>query len=296
MSASTPPVVLVTGANGTVGRATVAALIEQGLTVRAGVRDLAKGASLAALGATPVQLDLDAPDTLAAAFAGVDRLFLLTPFTEDPRPHVARALDAAKAAGVGFVLRMSALGAAEDAPFALSRMHAANEQQVRNSGLAWAVIQPSFFMDNPVKYQGAAIAHTGAFYGASDGAAAWISSLDIGAAAAAILAQPEAHGGQTYLLTGDEVLTEAQLAAQLAEAAGRPVAYVNVGPAALRASLDDQGTPGWQAQALLDLETVKANGWAAQTSDVVQRLTGRAPLSYREHLARTAHTLAVLNG
>ncbi len=294
MTRTASPTYLVTGANGTIGARTVAALRAQGATVRAGVRRLDQGAPLAALGATPVHLDFTDPASLAAAFDGVDRVLLLTPFVEDALPLVDAALSAAQAAGVDFVVRLSAQGAAEDAPFALARAHAAAEGRVRQSGLRWAVLRPTFYMDNTLGFQGGAIAQTGAFYGANDGAVAWISSVDVGAAAAAVLADPDAYAGQTYGLTGGEALTQAQLAEQIAEAAGRPVGYVNVGPAALRASLEGQGTPAWQVQALMDLETIKGNGWAAGTTDAVQRLLGRPPLTFAAHLGHSAAAVAAL--
>ena len=180
--------ILVTGATGTVGSAVVDALLARDAKVRVGVRTPAKAEAVAAQGARVVKLDYDAPETLEAAFAGVERAFLLVPFVEDFDALVPRVLSVAKAAGVQHVVKMSAAGADAEAPMALARKHGLADGAVAQSGMGYTILKPTFFQDNLVKFQGQAIAGQGAFYGASAGAkVAYVSSADIARTAATIL-------------------------------------------------------------------------------------------------------------
>lgn len=284
--------ILVTGATGTIGKQVVRALRERGLAVRAGARTPEKLQDLAALGAETVRIDWSDPASLKAAFAGVERVFLLTPFVEDDLPLVKAGIAAAKEAGVSFILRMSAAGADPNAQAALPRHHGQGEELVKQSGLRWAVIQPNFFQDNFVNYQGGTIKAQGAFYGAGGaGKTAYVSSGDIGASAAAILAEPDRHASQTYLLTGPEALSDGEVAGLISDLLGREVKFVNLEPEAFGGALRGQGTPEWQVQALLYLENVKANGWASAVSPAVEQITGRAPENIRSYLERNKAAL-----
>lgn len=285
--------ILVTGATGTIGTQVVRALRERGLAVRAGARTPESLKDLAALGAETVRIDWDDAGSVKAAFAGIERVFLLTPFVEDDLPYVKAALAAAREAGVSFMLRMSAAGADPGAPAALPRHHGQGENLVKDSGIRWAVIRPSFFQDNFVNFQAASIKAQGAFYGASGaGKTSYVSSADVGASAAAILAAPDQHAGQTYLLTGPEAVSDADAARLIGAVTGRKVEYVNLPPDDLAAGMRSHGMPEWQVQALIFLESVKANDWAAAVSPAVQQITGRAPEGLRTFIERNKQRLA----
>ena len=276
---------LVTGATGNIGGRVVKALRQTGAEVLAGVRDPSRADALRELGATPVRFDYRDPESMRAALDGVDRLFLLTPFVEFSAPLAEAAMKAAREAGVSFVLKLSALGADPEGPFAIGRDHGTAEEAVQGERPSWAVLRPSFFMDNPLVFQAGAIQATGAFYGAGGGGrAAWVSPDDIAAVAAAILQAPEGHHGLIWTLTGGEALSDADLASALSDASGRAVAYVDLAPEQLQASLLEQGAPGWQVQALLDLETVKRNNWATEVSPAVEEILGRPPETFAAFL------------
>ena len=285
--------ILITSANGTVGTATIRALRAAGVAVRAGLRSPEKGQALAELGAEVVRWDYTAPETMRSALADIDRLFLVTPWVPEMTDLVAAAVQAANQAGVKFVLRSSGAGANPDAPVALPRQHGIGERLVRESGIPAAVIRPTFFMDNLINYAGATIRVEGAFYGAAnDGKVAYISSRDIGRVAAAILQEPAEHQGKLYELTGPQALTEAEAAERLAAALGKPVKYVNLTPDQLAGGLRSHGVPDFMVEGLVFLESVKAQGWAAQVSPAVAQITGRPAESLSDFLRREAQRLA----
>lgn len=279
--------ILVTGATGTCGKQTVQRLLELGAEVRAGARSEEAGKKLAARGAEVVPFDFDRPETLRPAFAGVASAFLVTPFVDKPLPLVEAAVEAARAEDVSHLVRLSAAGADPRSEAALPRKHGLGELAVQRSGLGWTVLRPTFFMDNFVNLQARAIATTGRFYGASHGGrTAYISSRDIAGVAAAVLTEPKAQAGLTLELTGGEALSDAEVAERLGDVLRKAVEYVDLDPAQYAEGLRGQGTPEWMIEELVFLEGVKAAGWAASISPVVEELLGRPPETLTDFLVR----------
>lgn len=267
--------ILVTGATGTIGSQVAAALLDANAEVRVGLRDPSKGAALQARGAQVVRFDFEDEATFEGAFSGVERVFLLTPFVEEFVPAVERAAQAAKEAGVQFIARLSALGADAEATEGLARQHGQAEVAIKDAGMDWTVIRPTFFQDNVLTYQGAAVAE-GSFYGASNGGqTAYVSSRDVAEVAAKVLLEPSSHAGKTYTVTGPQAVSDDELAAALSKTAGRPIAYVDLSGEQLLQGQLDAGTPRWMAEHLVALEGVKAAGWAAEATTTVQDVLGR---------------------
>jgi uncharacterized protein YbjT (DUF2867 family) len=270
-----------------VGSHVVEALRARGADVRAGVRSPEKATRLAEIGAEVVELDFEAPETLASAMAGVDRLFLLNPFS-DALPAQARAtVAAAREAGVTFVLHISAIGAGEDAPLAVGRMHGAADKAVIDSGIPYALLQPTFFQDNIIKFHLGTVLGQGAFYGASGtGRTSYISARDIADVAAAILLAPDAHLSRSYVLTGPEAISDDELAGLVSKVAGREVKYMDLTSEQLAGGMRQQGAPDWMIDALVGLEGIKAAGYAADVSPAVEQILGHKGETYESFLQR----------
>ncbi len=273
---------LILGATGNVGGQVAHQLLDTGATVRVGARTPSKAAALATAGAEVVHFDFDQPETWSAALADVDSVFVVAPFAPDFARPVTALLEAAVAAGVKQIVKLSAMGVSEDAAFELGRQHAKADAAVVATGLQHTILRPTFFMDNLFNFHGETIRKDGAFYGASaGGSTSYISTADIAASAVAALTDPEAHDGQVYVLTGGEALTDDQVAAHIAAHLGKVVKYVDLPAEHLGAGIAQAGTPSWMVEALLALENVKAQGWAQAISPAVTQILGREP----EHLA-----------
>lgn len=151
----------------------------------------------------------------------------------------------------------------------------------------WAIIQPSFFMDNLFNFTGGSLERENAFYGAAqDGKVSYISSRDIGRVAAQILTNPAAHTSKTYVLTGPEALDNVAVAALASKAFGRTIKYVDVPPEEFKKAAMDSGLPEWGANDMVGLELVKANGFAADVSPAVQEILGEPGETYAAFLKR----------
>lgn len=151
-------VIAVTGATGFVGRYTVRELLSRGYTVRGLVRDLGKAGKVLKSGSTPARLELvdgdlfddNALERLVAGASAVVHLVGIIRETTGgqtfKRIHVLgtrRLLAAAKEAGVGRWVQMSALGVGDESPTEYGKSKFAAETMVRESGLAWTILRPS---------------------------------------------------------------------------------------------------------------------------------------------------------
>lgn len=233
---------LLVGATGNTGAPLAALLAERGERFTCLARTRARAAALERLGYTTVVADLDRPETLSAAFdARPDRAYLVCTPDERMVDRECALIDAAKAAGVSRVVKLSAYLAAPDAPTKNLRDHAIIEAHLAASGMEWTSLRPHGFMQTFVLISLDFVKGAGLYlHSAGDGAMALVDVRDVGLAAAKVLLE-DGHDGQIYDLTGPEGLTFQQQAEQLAVAFGRPVTYVNGDEASLERGMRFMG-------------------------------------------------------
>jgi uncharacterized protein YbjT (DUF2867 family) len=264
--------ILVIGATGTVGSEVVRQLVATGERPRALVRDPATARQRLGDQVEHVVGDLDRPETIAAALAGVDRVFLLT--TQSSRqPEWERAvIGAAARTGVGQLVKLSVFRANEQSPLQVARQHGQAERVLAQSGLAATILRPVFFMQNLL-----AMVHDGAIAtAAGDGRVAMVDARDIAAVAVATLTGG-GHAGKTYTLTGPEALSFYQVASVLSRQTGRPLRHVRVPPDKVRVALQGRGVAAWFADDMAKLHSMLAVGYEEVVTDDIHRVTGRPP-------------------
>ena len=232
--------ILITGANGNVSSAVIAALKGSKNHIRAMVRNPEKATALKALGVEVVPGDFDKPSTLGKAFEGVHSAWVLTSNGPLAPVHSSNATWAARQARVSHVVRMSAVGAAHNAPTLNSRLHALSDAELAASGIPYTVLKPHFFMQN-LMMSIPSVAKEGTMYWAlGEGRMSIIDVRDIGEFAAKVLTSG-GHEGKTYNLTGPQSLTMAQVAEQLGAAIKKPVKYQPVSVDQALASMTQMG-------------------------------------------------------
>ena len=274
--------ILLTGATGNVGSELTKALVARGVSFRALVRNpnAAKARALAALpGAEIVQGDFDQPATLAAALAGVERAFLLTNSTTQAEAQQLRFVALARQAGVRHLVKQSQWAATPDSPVRFLRYHAAVEEAIRNTGLAYTFLRPNLFMQGLLLFKDSIAQQNKFFAPIGDAPISLVDVRDIAAAGAAALTEA-GHENQVYNLTGPAALTHGQLAATLSTALGKPISFVDVPPVALREQLLQTGLDPWQAEGLVEDYAHYHRGEAAAVADGVQQATGHAPRDF----------------
>ncbi|WP_407779737.1 NAD(P)H-binding protein [Actinophytocola sp.] len=275
---------LVTGATGNIGRELVVALRGRDVEVRILVRDPARAAGSAA---EVVVGDLSRPETLAPAFDGVDRLFLLTQGIGTNQ--TAHALAAARSAGVKHVVHLSSFHVTYDPIPAMGRWHHEREVMVRASGIPATFLRPGGFMTNAldwlptIREGGFVLDPTG------PGRYAPIDPADIADVAALALTE-DGHQGEEYALTGAETFTVAEQVRVLAGALGRELAVraVATPEEAVRFRFP-HGAPPALAEAVVEGLRIMRADTAGFRTDTVRRLLGRAPRTFADWCTRNAH-------
>ena len=276
-----PGKILVTGATGNVSSGLIPNLIAMGATVRALVRDESKAQGLRDAGVEVVIGDLDKPETLDAAFSGVDKVFLLTPPNPNQVAQARNGIAAAKRAGSPHIIRLSA-HAVKDMPGALPRVsaqHGEIDTELKASGLPYTILRPHNFMQNTFM-AAQTVASDGAMYmPLKEGKFGMIDLRDIVDVAAKVLTEA-GHEGKTYDLTGPAPISAHDIAAGLSKALGKEVKYVDVPLEAAREAMLGMGMSGWLADANNEYFKALSEGFGDFTTNGVEEITGHPARSY----------------
>eukprot|EP00118_Oscarella_pearsei_P001024 m.311823 g.311823 ORF g.311823 m.311823 type:complete len:296 (+) comp157351_c0_seq1:74-961(+) len=287
-------IVFVMGTSGFIGRATVkllSAKYADKLDIRAGVRAPEKAATLQGLpGVTIVQADMGKRAELATILASVDAAFIATPGHGDRVQLVTNAAEAAKDAGVKFLLVLSGL-LAELTDTLIGKQQNEMEANIRKLGIPSAVLRLPSFVDNFFSHKDT-IKNEGTFYGPADPDMpfALVVVADAGEAAADILAKPDAHAGKIYKLASDR-LTNKDIASVFASVLGKEVKYVRVSYDAAKQAFMERDVPEWQADGVLELfELIDAGSPVTYVSDLgdYQQITGKKPTDLKMWLKQVA--------
>jgi uncharacterized protein YbjT (DUF2867 family) len=282
MGAATDAKILISGATGNVGGELAKALSRMGVRFRAMVRSPGRVPALVSLpGIKLVNGDFDNRDTLAGALQGVERAFLATASSERAEAQQRAFVDAARQEGVRHLVKLSQWAAVPNSPVRFLRSHAAGEAAIRDSGMAYTFLRPNLFMQALLGSR-PTISAKGQFYAAAGNAKISVIDVrDIAAVAAAALVE-QGHEGKVHDLTGPAALTHAEMAAQLASALGRAVAFVDVPPDVMRAALLGAGFPEWQADGVVEDYAHYRRGEASAITSGVKDATGMSPRTFAE--------------
>ena len=260
--------ILVLGATGSVGRRVVARLRAAGHVLKAASRS------------SPVRFDWTDATTWDAALTDVTSVFVMAPDGVAVSPEfIRRAVDRG-------VMRLVLLSSKGIEVMGDERLLAA-EEAVRSAGVEWVIVRPDWFNQNfdegvlrEAVLGGEVVLPLG------DMKQAFNDAEDIAAVAAAALTQP-GHAGHTYELSGPEALSFEEATAIVSEAAARPVRYLGAPEDYVRV-MTGFGQPREQVlRQVAAFEALRATG-DTQLTDVVARVTGRAPKSFRVYAAEAA--------
>ncbi len=290
--------IAITGASGQYGR-----LATQGLIKRGRASDLIlmtrspdKLADMSELGCTVRYGDYDRPETLAPAFAGADKLLLISGTRVGARvvQHQA-AVDAAVAAGVSHVVYTSFIGIDDPAnPAEVRHDHIETERLIRASGAQFTFLRDAHYADAMIVMAGPGMMASKSWpHNWGEGREAMVWRSDCAACAVAVLAGEE-HAGQIYNITGPELQTCAELAALVSEITGTAIASVPLSDdeqyamfdamGIPRRPVDDQAVGGipWNSDDMVTFGQAIRGGFLEVCSNDVERLTGQPARSVRE--------------
>ena len=265
---------LVLAGTGKTGSRLAAKLVGRGLNVRTAARH---GAD--------VLFDWDDSATHRPALHGIDRLYLVAPVMRmDFAGQVAALLNLAQSASVRHVTFLSAFGI-DLAPPELA-LRAVELDLISRREITHSILRPAWFMQNfsesflkPV--DGVIAIPT------ANGSEAFIDAEDIAAVAAETFANPDAHAGGAYALTGPEAMTVGDAAEAIAAVSGKPVKHNDVDRDVWIQSLVAAGVPSEYGAILRMLTQTVASGMGSRPNDNVEKITGKPPATFAEFARRT---------
>jgi len=268
--------IVVTGSTGQLGRLVVENLLKTvpANTIVAAVRDPAKAADLAARGVLVRRADYTQPDLLDSAFAGAEKILLVSSSELGQRATQHRAvIEAAVRSGVKLIGYTSILHA-DTSVLGLAGEHRETEAMLKASGLPHVLLRNGWYTENHTASLPAALAHDVVLGCAGDGRFATAARADYAAAAAAAMTLPN-QAGRVYELAGDSAYTLAEFAAEISRQAAKPVAYNDMTEADFKNALTGFGLPGPLAAMLADSDIGASKGALFDDSRQLSSLIGR---------------------
>lgn len=273
----------VTGVTGKLGRAALTTLLANGVAasdIVVGVRDLARASEFEALGVTVRQTDFTQPATLATAFAGVDKLLLVSSQPSETYSRLAQhknVIDAAKNAGVSLIVYTS-LADVKNSDLMLAPDHLATEQYLAQSGVTFAVVRNNWYLENELD----AIKAGDFTYETGDAKIGWALIREYGEGAAKVLLADNVR--QVYEFSG-ALHTYAELAAAVQRVSDQNVSIKAISLAEFSASLSASGAPSGVVDFVTALQAGIAAGNLAVASSDLADVLGRPLATLDEAVA-----------
>jgi len=265
----------VSGASGHLGSSTVRELKAR-FSANANIVAISRSPEkIAALGVETRAGDFDKPETLRAAFRGLDKLVIIPTMGAPAAKQAVTAIDTAVAAGIRHITYLSGVGTRfAEAPH-LWKSYFVPEQALMRSANEWSILRMAFYAESFLDRAKMSLAQ-GAFASSSSTPVNFIARDDVAAAAAGLIAT-EGHHGAIYNATGPETFDGPARAAVVAKVTGKPFAFVQVPLDKLLGGLKVAGLPQPVIDAVSSIEDMWAKGAFDITTGDVARLAGRAP-------------------
>jgi len=279
---------LVTGATGNIGGRVVERLVQRGEQTRVFVRSADKAAKRFGDRVDVRVGDLADPATLSRAVEGADVVFLVST-GPDLAEKDKRMADIAKSAGVRLLVKLST----DDVSHGVGTgvWHREGEAAIRDSGIGFAFVQPSGFMDNFLNWAAAIKADGVVRCAAGDGSIPFIHSDDIADVSVAAMTQRQ-YTGQSVPITGPEALSFVEMTAKVGAAIGREISFRPLAEDEERRQQTAWGSPAPLIEARLSIFRAMREGRLAAVTENVASVLGREPISFDRWAQQNAAAFA----
>lgn len=279
---------LVTGAAGQLGRRVISHLLDLGAnSIIATTRDPSKLADLAAKGVDVRFADFDKPETLGAAFAGADRMLLIsTDAVYVPGQRLSQqkaAVAAAGKAGVRHIIYTSFTAPKPDPDNIIADDHFWTEQAIAASSMSWTFMRHSIYAESLLLFLPLALQSGHWVTATGNKPSHYVTREDCARADAAVLFSDDTTR-RIHDITGPAAVTGTEVAAIVTEITGKPLVHIDAPLGEFRNGLEKAGMPPAIVGAITGFAVATACGFFGTVTPAVEELTGRKPTSVREFL------------
>ncbi len=279
--------ILLTGITGTTGSQLLQVLANKNIPLRAMVRDPEKVKELSIPQLEIVQGDFEDEDSLEIALQGVEKAFMLMPNIEEQLNNEKRFVDVAKKLDVSHVVKLSASGADVNSQALLKSYHGQSEEYLAQSGVGYTSIRPNFYMQNMLNCAASVLAEDKFYLPMRSGRTGIIDVQDVAEFIGEILTG-SGHEGQTYYITGPEILSFAELGEHMSKVLDREISYIDIPPEDFCSQLRNWGSSDWYVNAVTDLFELIASDDCAKITNAFEEICGKPPRSYRQFVEQHA--------
>lgn len=277
--------IAVIGATGNTGRATVKELKALGENPMCIVRNPDKAREVLGADAKIAVAEITDKPALEKALKRCDSVFMVTGHGPQVAEQQIGIIEAAKAAGVGYLVKVSGGMAVvkPDAESAVFRGHYAVEERLKKSSLKWAILRPGLFMQNTftmapmIKSDSKMV-----FPLAKNVPLCFIDVRDTGALGARVLRDAGKYAGNAYNFSGVHSNYE-EFAKVFSEVLGRPITYIASTLEQAEQGMRSHNMPDWLITHLLAVARAGVNGaYAEEMTQPIRDILGRAPLTTKQ--------------
>jgi len=279
--------ILITGANGHLGGATIDFILKKNpeVKIKALARNEEKGKDLKAKGVEIATGDYLNYDSLVNAIKGVETLLLVSSSTMGDRyAQHANAIKAAKQNGVKHIVYTSVLGGNPNSKFSAGIDHYKTEEDIINSGIVYTIMRNTYYADFLPDIIGNALESGAIYYPAGNARINFAARTDMAEANAVVLANPTAHQNKVYEITSGSTYTFDEIAGILSEITGKQIKYIDIPVEALKENIIKFGMPKEVAELMGSIaESMKA-GEFDFIDPTLEKLIGRKPTDLKDFL------------
>ncbi len=282
--------ILVTGATGQLGKATVNELLQRvnANEIYALVRDVSKAEDLKAKDVNIALGDYNDYASLITAFKGIDKLYFVSSSDLENRfGQQQNVVQAAAEAGVGHIIYTSAQRRSEDgsSPIAFAAdAHWQTDNLIKGSGLTYTILKHGLYMDILPMFMGDKVIETGTiFLPAGDGKSSYASRADLAAAGAVILTTA-GHQNKVYEFGGPVSYSFHDIAGILSELSGKSIQYVSPSAEVYAEQLKGYGVADEMIQGAASFCVAIAQGEFDFPSTDLEIILGRKTQSQQDFL------------
>ncbi len=279
--------ILVAGATGHLGTAVIDQLIKHTSTDSffALARSEEKAKALKDKGVQVRIGDFDDPASLEKAFAGIDKLLLISTVAQNRGEQQKGVVEVAKKAGVQHIVYtgVTLKDLSTSAIKWLMASHFETEDVIKESGLVYTFLRNALYTDVIPRYVGEHVFEAGIYLPAGDGKAPFALRREMGEAVANVLLQ-DGHENKTYEITGSELYSYTDVAQALSELSGKSVSYTNADPTEFTEKLKQFGVPEFAILLTAGFAEDQKNHQFEEVTNDLENLLGRKPLALKEAL------------